>query len=413
VYEPRPQDEQMSPYVLINDRRYLNNWTGWASEPEPDPEGVAQYWTQLLDHLFQQQAYESEKQKNERVRARRWLEMWFAYPVQNPQAKLYSCAVLLGAQGGGKTLLGSMVGWACYGRHFTEITQDQLDSRFNASWAANRSFVMGSEVTSVADHKLQRRVSEILKNWITGDEVELERKGQDSYKVKNVINLYFTANKDNAFFLEDDDRRYFIHSIPDVKLADALGQAWVRGMDSYIRSPKGQAALHHHLLHNVTIDRQVFDPKGPPPDTEAKRNAKEYSQNAAEHWLDKFAEQPEEFLNTPRDEQVFRFEEVYQAFLRTAKSDSMRWSEQAFIRIFRTRFRTLGRALIPVFDKRVRCRDKSGNSIWRDVHKTRKNGLWIRNPNFNSADARYFVTIAEAAKMWKEQLKRRAAHDPA
>lgn len=389
AYHPQEQDAERSPYVTVNGKRYLNNWTGWASEPEPDPEGVAKYWTPLLDHLFCPQGPENEKQRREREKARRWLEMWFAYPIQHPGANLYSCVAMLGAQGGGKTLLGNIVGWACYGRHFIEITQDQLDSRFNASWAANRSFLMGSEVTSLSDWKAQRKVSEILKHWITCEEIQAEGKGKDSYPITNTINFYFTANKTNAFFLEDDDRRYFIYSIPNVKLDVAKGREWVRQLDAYIRSEKGKAALHYHLLNEVKIDPTIFDPKGSPPDTEAKRNAKEYSQNTAEHWLAQFYESPEEFTNHPRGQCVFRVEEVHNEFLRSTHSDVRAWSIQAFTRIFRTRFISLGRAVVPV---------RKGNT-WAK----KKTGLWIKQPNYNGGSATHILTLAEAKKIWTEQ----------
>jgi hypothetical protein len=152
------------------------------------------------------------------------------------------------------------------------------------------------------------------------------------------------------------------------------------------------------LLHEVKIDREVFDPKGSPPDTDAKRNAKEYSQNTAEHWLDDFVERPEEYLPTPRGERVFREEEVYTAFLRSTHSEPNSWPMQTFLRIFRTRFHWLGRASVPVFEKKVRT--EGGG--WRYVYVTKKNGLWVRKQNGDS-----FMTIAEGAKVWREQVERR------
>jgi hypothetical protein len=400
VYELQPQDAERSPYVTLDGQRYLNNWTGWASDPEPDPEGVAKYWTALLDHLFRKQHAETEAEKQERERARRWLEMWFAYPVQHPAAKLYSCAAILGAQGGGKTLLGNMVGWACYGRHFTDITQDQLDSRFTGSWAANRSFVMGSEVTSVADYRLQRKVSEMLKNWITGEEFDIEHKNIPSYKVRNVLNLYFTANQDDAFFLEDDDRRYFVYKIPDVKLTVAFGQPWVRAMDNYIRSPKGQAALHYHLLYEVKIDPKLFDPKGSPPITEAKRNAKEDSKNTAEHWLDKFAEAPEEYTDRPRGQKVFRVEEVHEAFLKSTNLEERKWSEQAFLRAMRKKFQNLGRKKVRIYIGNAR---DWTTKTYKPKFETKKTGLWMRKPSYENGGGEHFTTLAEAGTIWAKQ----------
>jgi len=41
-----------------------------------------------------------------------------------------------------------MVGWAVYGRHFKHIAQKDLESDFNANYTANKSLVMGSEITA-------------------------------------------------------------------------------------------------------------------------------------------------------------------------------------------------------------------------------------------------------------------------
>ena len=148
VYEPLSQDLQETTYVPKDGRRYLNNWLGWASEPEPDPEGIEKYWTRLLGHLFQAKRSETKAEQEHRERCRRWFEAWWAYPVQHPGAKLHSVAVLLGHQGGGKGLVGMMVGWAVYGRHFKHIAQKDLESDFNANYTANKSLVMGSEITA-------------------------------------------------------------------------------------------------------------------------------------------------------------------------------------------------------------------------------------------------------------------------
>ena len=80
------------------------------------------------------------------------------------------------------------------------------------------------------------------------------------------------------------------------------------------QSPKGNAALHYHLL-TLPIDEGIFNPKGAPPDTNAKRWAKEYSQNAAQQWIQEFYDNPMSKLAYYGMKQtVWRVEDVFSLF---------------------------------------------------------------------------------------------------
>ena len=395
VYEPG----QATPYLTTsNGRRCWNNWTGWVSLPEPDPEGIKRYWTRLLDHLFGAQRAEIAKQAEERERCRRWFEMWLAYPLQHPGAKLFSAVAMLGAQGGGKTMVGEVVGHALYGPHFSEITQEVLGNKFNEQWIANKSFVMASEITNTKDFERKRGFAELLKHWVTGRDMRVEEKFVPQYQAKNFVNFYFTSNHPDAFFVEDDDRRYFIWEIPPVKLADALTQRWVDDAFSYLKSEKGKAALHHHLLH-LPIDARLFDPHKPPPETEAKRNAKEYSQNELERWVDEFYEDPEGKTNKP-EETVWRLEDIYPHFLRDVKSN---YSKRAFMMAFRKKFATTGQSLVRVFKNH---RPDKQTKVLMPQFERRKTGLWMKKPDYGVRGDSHFPTNQEAKDRWEKQIQR-------
>jgi hypothetical protein len=100
IYRPMSQATPVGEIAYAYDnhgRRCLNTWIGWASEPEEDAEGVAEYWTKLLNQLFRQTQNETTQETEHRLRCRRWFEMWWAYPIQNPTAaKMFSTAVLTG-----------------------------------------------------------------------------------------------------------------------------------------------------------------------------------------------------------------------------------------------------------------------------------------------------------------------------
>ena len=178
----------------------FNTWPGWGTEPK---EGDVQPFLRLINHLMQGAEDEAIK----------WLLQWFAYPIQNPGVKMFSSVVFHGNKHGtGKSLIGYTVG-QIYGKNFTELSQSDLDASFN-EWAENTQFVMGDEITG----SNKRQYSDYLKKLITQKEIRINAKHIRSYNIPDCINYFFTSNKADSFFLEDNDRRYFIHDI----IADPL-----------------------------------------------------------------------------------------------------------------------------------------------------------------------------------------------
>lgn len=232
----------------ITEKNELNVWKGWGVEPEP---GDIKPWRDLLDYLFG-----TDKA------ARKWFEQWCAYPLQYPGTKLYSCAVLWGLRHGtGKSLVGYTLG-KIYGSNFTEIKDKDLHASHN-EWAENKQFVMGDEITG-GD---KRGVSDRMKGIITQQLLRLNPKYVPSYTVPDCINYYFTSNHPDSFFLEDDDRRNFIHEVKGAPRERSFYEAYEAWMGAEQTVGPGIAALFHHLL---TLDLKGFDPKGPALMTQAK-----------------------------------------------------------------------------------------------------------------------------------------------
>src|ERR1044072_7309831 len=101
--------------TVEDDGLCFNVWPGWGCEPK---KGDITLWKKLLDHLF------TDADKEDRI----WFERWLAYPLQHPGTKMYSAAVMHGIyHGTGKSLIGFMMG-KIYGRNFTEVSKDMLDS---------------------------------------------------------------------------------------------------------------------------------------------------------------------------------------------------------------------------------------------------------------------------------------------
>lgn len=219
-----------------------NSWPGWACQPK---KGDVKPFYKLIDHLFTG-APEAEKI---------WFLRWLAYPLQHPGTKLFTSAAIHGRRTGtGKSLIGYTMG-KIYGKNYTEISQADLHAGFN-EWAEGKQLVMGDDVTG----SNKRQDADLLKKLITQQEMRVNIKYVPSYTVPDRINYLFTSNHADVFFLEDDDRRFFIH---EVTVGPLTGDFYA----SYAGRPgkpgwldKGGAeAIFHHLLG---LDLGNFDPAG-------------------------------------------------------------------------------------------------------------------------------------------------------
>lgn len=257
----------------VTSEQELNFWPGWAVEPK---RGSMRLWNELLGFLFEDEHA-----------ARNWLEQWFAYPLQHPGYKLYTAAVLWGAaHGTGKTLLGTSLK-EIYGRNATEIDDEHLNSTYN-EWAENKQFVLGDDVTSGENRRL---IADRLKFMITRERLRLNPKYVPSYEVPDCINYYFTSQHPDAFFIQDTDRRYFVHQ---VRASEPRPREFYAEYVEWLKRGGGAAALFYHLLQEV--DTSKFDPNGPALETESKRMMQEDSLTELGTWVRQLRANPETVL---------------------------------------------------------------------------------------------------------------------
>ncbi len=262
----------------ITEKREMNIWPGWGIHGDLIPvPGDVSLWTQLLDHLFKGEP-----------EARQWFERWCAYPIQYPGTKMYTSSVVWGLRHGtGKSFVGYALG-KIYGRNFTEV-DDEIISASHNDWAENKQFVMGDEITT-GD---KRTKSDRMKTMITRQQLRLNPKYIPSYTVPDVINYYFTSNHPDSFFLEDDDRRYFIHEVKGAPLPDEF----YKKMEAWVGSPHVQGpgipALFHHLLN---LNLGDFQGTSRALMTKAKRNMLESGRSDLGTWVANLKEEPDSVL---------------------------------------------------------------------------------------------------------------------
>lgn len=238
----------------------LNTWKGWPLTPK---KGSVNLWKTLLDHLFDDTEPE----------ARRWFEQWCAYPMQNPGAKMMSAACFWGKEhGSGKTMIGHTL-MKIYGRHSCEIRDTEIqDDR--CDWAENMQFVLADDITGSNNRELANR----LKTMITQKTLKINQKFVPRYTLPDCINYYFTSNDPDAFYLDDGDRRFFVHEVKSEKLSKELRDQFI----AWRESEEGISALFYHLLN---LDLTGFDPYSEAYVTQAKQDMMLLTKSDVGSWV--------------------------------------------------------------------------------------------------------------------------------
>jgi hypothetical protein len=254
----------------ITKRNEFNIWEGWGAEPKA---GDIEPFLSLIAHLF----------TGAEPGAIEWFLQWCAYPLQYPGTKMFSSVVLHGIRHGtGKSIIGYLLG-RIYGKNFAEINQVDLHNHFN-EWAEGKQFVMGDDVTG-SDKRVD---ADFLKKLITQKSVRINAKFLATYVVPDCINYFFTANHPDAFFLEDDDRRYFIQEVIVGPLAEEFYAEFELWMDG-----NGPRHLFEYLLR---VDTSSFNPSAPAFKTSAKERMITTMQSDLASWVRTLTSHPGQVL---------------------------------------------------------------------------------------------------------------------
>lgn len=251
-----------------------NIWPGWGCTPK---KGTIKPWKELLDHLF------TGADKADRE----WFERWCAYPMQHPGAKLLSAVVMHGTgQGTGKTLVGETLR-RIYGKNFAGIGQQHLESDFN-EYAEAKQFVMGDDVTG----NDCRKYADKIKTLITQQEIRVNVKYVPSYVVPDCINYFFTSNHGDSFYLEENDRRFFVHDVQVAPREDAFYADYMKWVDG-----GGAEALFYYLLN---LDLGDFNPSAAAHKTKAKSHMIEGGRSDLAAWVADLKRYPNDIVGVDK-----------------------------------------------------------------------------------------------------------------
>ena len=273
--EYEPGDDQ-----LITASNGYNSWRpqGWGCTPSPH--GAITPWETLLQRVC-------AGLSPERIQ---WVRQWFAYPLQNPGAKLSTALLFWGrATGTGKTWLGETMSYL-YGDNYGTVNNEQISSQFN-EYLMNKQFIVGDEI-SLGD---KRHTASGLKDMITRPVVRINSKNRKTFVVRDCANYYFTSNSPDALYLEAGDRRVFVHHVE----SDTLAKPEYMAYRKWLREDGGPARLFHYMLNEV--DCSDFDPFGRAPLTQAKVEMVSVGRGDTEDWAVMLATDPDSVITQPYD----------------------------------------------------------------------------------------------------------------
>lgn len=239
---------------------YLNQWKGWGVAPS---KGTVRPFLDLIDYLFEG----AEKGVKE------WFLDWCAYPIQFPGTKMFSAVILHGRMTGtGKTLIGYTLA-RIYGKNFIKIKSKDL---YDTWWAENRQFVLGDEISG-SD---KRAEADMMKAMITQEEVNINIKYIPQFSIPDCVNYYLTSNHADALFLEDEDRRFFVHDVGIDK--PPLSDEFYANYDRWLKKEGGAGHLMQWFLER---DLNKFNPKAPALRTAAREQMILSGKSDVDSWL--------------------------------------------------------------------------------------------------------------------------------
>ena len=182
-----------------------------------------------------------------------WFLEWMATPLRAPFQKTGVMVILKGGQGTGKSVFGSFIANFIYGRDLSFETSgiDAIAGKFNSSRAGAQFGVCNELSTIEGTKEAWSSAFDMMKNAITDDFVQVEKKGIDRMMVENHLNLFGTTNNDRCAKIEHDDRRYACLEVSGCKQNNS------EYFDVLYPMLKDQVVADHFYTHLVRMPKTV------------------------------------------------------------------------------------------------------------------------------------------------------------
>jgi len=189
------------------DPRWYNAWRGFSVKPvecDPDHKSLDAF----LEHALVNVCGGNKEEFH-------WLMGYFAHMIQKPWEKPLTALVFKGAKGTGKNALLERVGHLL-GTHFLVADDDRyLLSNFNAHLESCLFFLL-DEASWAGDKRAEGK----LKGLITGARHNIERKGQEQYRVDNLTRVAIIGNEKWMVPASQDERRFAVFNLGNGRRKD-------------------------------------------------------------------------------------------------------------------------------------------------------------------------------------------------
>jgi len=218
----------------------FNLWRGFAVTPTPGDKHRG-----FLEHV-RENICSGEQQIYD------YLMKWIARLFQTPKTQSETAIVLIGSRGAGKSWFCEQL-CALLGDHATTVNNiDHLTGKFN-SHLSDKVLVVAEE----AYHMYERSHESTLKQMITGQRQQIERKGLDLTERPNYLHLIMTSNNTKVVPAGDKERRFLVLRVSESVLQNT---EYFGRLDHEMRTG-GRASLLHELL---TMDLSSFNVRAVP-----------------------------------------------------------------------------------------------------------------------------------------------------
>jgi Family of unknown function (DUF5906) len=192
-----------------------------------------------------------------------YIVAWAAHRVQRPSEKINHALMLGGAQGIGKDTILEPVKRAVGPWNFSEVSPKNILGRFNGFLKA--TIMRVSEAHDLGDFD-RFSFYDAMKAHTAAppDVLRIDEKNLREYSIPNVCGVIITSNhKTDGLYLPADDRRHFV-AWSELTKEDFTPEYW-NGLWRWYES----GGFGHVAAYLATLDLSAFDPKAPPPKTEA------------------------------------------------------------------------------------------------------------------------------------------------
>lgn len=207
-----------------------------------------------------------------------WLITYMANIFQFPGKKYPTAVAVIGAQGGGKSLVFEK-GLKPMAHPYCTVSarRDDIAGRFNSAME-NRLIFVAEESTFAGDHQTSSK----LKSLISEGTLTVERKGLEPETCNNLVRFFFLSNDMHALKLEADDRRFLVLEISKERVGD---MKYFQNLANWLDNGGREIWLDYLLKWNPASVHMSWDDLHNAPRTTTKVRQISHSLGPVEHFL--------------------------------------------------------------------------------------------------------------------------------